>query len=108
MDRQTVMRAMLKCGTEQKQQNNTTNCPNCCQLNNSEMFSNYVYKNTKLESNGPYGSAMRTKVCAKLLLLDVQSVQQAFLPPQTEGNESLLFSNEWGMECKRFYMVKWT
>uniref|UniRef100_A0A1I8BPT6 Vitellogenin domain-containing protein n=1 Tax=Meloidogyne hapla TaxID=6305 RepID=A0A1I8BPT6_MELHA len=103
LDRQTIMRAMVKCGTEQKQQNN--NCPNCCQLDNSEMISNYIYKNTKIESEGPYGSALRTKTCARLSLATVQTVQKpAPLAATSENDETLLYSNEWGMACRRFYM----
>ncbi|CAK5111880.1 unnamed protein product [Meloidogyne enterolobii] len=101
LDRQTVIRAVLKCGTEQKQ----NNCPNCCQLDNSEMTSNYIYKNTKIESEGLYGSALRTKTCAKLVLETVQNIQTpAPLAATAESDEALLYSNEWGMDLRRFYM----
>ncbi|KAF7632668.1 Vitellogenin domain-containing protein [Meloidogyne graminicola] len=93
LDRQTVMRVMVKCGTEQKHQQN-----NNCQLENSEIVSNYVYKNTKIESEGPYGSSLRTKTCAKLSLVTVQSnqQQQMTLSQTSDREETLLFSNEWG------------
>jgi len=95
---------MLKCGTEQKQNNA---CPTCCQLDNSEMTSNYIYKNTKIESEGLYGSALRTRTCAKLSLETVQNVQKpAPLAATAESDEALLYSNEWGMNLRRFYMVK--
>ncbi|CAK5111859.1 unnamed protein product [Meloidogyne enterolobii] len=101
LDRQTVIRAVLKCGTEQKQ--NT--CPNCCQLDNSEMTSNYIYKNTKIESEGLYGSALKTKTCAKLVLETVQNIEKpAPLAATAESDEALLYSNEWGMDLRRFYM----
>ncbi|KAF7636523.1 Vitellogenin domain-containing protein [Meloidogyne graminicola] len=106
LDRQTVMRTMLKCGNEQwtPEGQQQQECPNCCQINNSEMRSMYVFKNTKTES-GPYGSVMRTEVCANLQLRSVQTMENRVLPTQTsDSDESLLYSNQLEAECHRFYM----
>jgi hypothetical protein len=99
------MRATLKCGNEQQMSDERQqDCPNCCQIDSSEMRSMYVYKNTKTES-GPYGSAMRTEVCAKLQLHSAQSMQQQ-VPTQTSDNdESLIYSAQWETDCQRYYMV---
>lgn len=101
------MRTMLKCGNEQwtPEGQQQQECLNCCQINNSEMRSMYVFKNTKTES-GPYGSVMRTEVCANLQLRSVQIMENRVLPTQTsDSDESLLYSNQLEAECHRFYMV---
>lgn len=105
LDRQTVMRATLKCGSEQQMtEGKQQEGPNSCQLDSSEMRSMYVYKNTKTES-GPYGSAMRTEVCAQLQLRSAQSVPDQRVSTQTlDNDETLLFSSPTFSDFKRHYM----
>nr|CAD2180193.1 unnamed protein product [Meloidogyne enterolobii] len=105
LDRQTVMRAMLKCGNEQQMiEGKQQETPNSCQLDSSEMRSMYVYKNTKTES-GLYGSAMRTEVCAKLQLRSAQSTQDQQVPTQTlDNDESLVYTEQTFSDYARFYM----
>nr|CAD2128942.1 unnamed protein product [Meloidogyne enterolobii] len=105
LDRQTVMRAMLKCGSEQQMiEGKQQETQNSCQLDSSEMRSMYVYKNTKTES-GPYGSAMRTEVCAKLQLRSAQSNQDQQVPTQTlDNDESLVYTVQTYTDFARFYM----
>jgi hypothetical protein len=105
LDRQTVIRATLKCGNEQQMSDGKQqqNCPNCCQIDSSEMRSMYVYKNTKTES-GPYGSTLRTEVCAKLQLRSTQSMEQQVPTYPSDTDESLLYSAQLETDCQRFYM----
>ena len=100
------MRAMLKCGSEQQMiEGKQQETSNSCQLDSSEMRSMYVYKNTKTES-GPYGSAMRTEVCAKLQLRSAQSSQDQQVPTQTlDNDESLVYTVQTYTDFARFYMV---
>lgn len=106
VDRTTVLRYVLKCGTQLQKggsQVNEEQCQNCCQLERTELLAQYVYKNSKVE-NGQYGSAMHTVVSAQLQLNQVQS-QEVQVPTQSAAqDESLMYSNEWETDEKRFYM----
>jgi hypothetical protein len=73
-------------------------------LERTELLSQYVYKNSKVE-NGQYGSAMHTVVSAQLQLSQVEQQQEQVPTQSASQDESLMYSNEWETEEKRFYMV---
>lgn len=92
---------MIRCQIRQDQDQKNA-------LKHCELISQYVYRNGKIE-DGKYGSAMQTVVSASLqarggLQVDPQMEQ---IPAIDSGkDESLMFSNEWDVAVKRFYMVR--
>lgn len=98
LSRSTVMRFVLKGSpAEAKNTNNYA-------IKRAEVTSQYVMKNLKAET-GDYGSAMHAVVAAELVFHSVQPFQQQQPPAQqTTAGETLLFSSNWDVEEKRFYM----
>jgi len=91
LDRSTTLRYVIV-GTPEKYA-----------LKRTELLSQYVLKNMKAES-GPYGSAMHTIVSASLQLQSVKQQERQVETMSSDKDESLMYSNEWEVDVKRFYM----
>ena len=93
VDRSTVFRFQLMGGKDKYA------------FKRSEVVSQYVYKFVEAET-GNHGSAMHTIVSSELVFRGVKKEGRAGpMPSQSsEKDESLLFSNQWDVDEKRFYM----
>jgi hypothetical protein len=94
LSRSTVLRYVLR--GDQKQHT----------IMRSELTSQYVFKNLNAET-GQYGSAMHAIVASELIFRGAQPKKQQSAGGQretSEKDETLLFSNAWDVDEKRFYM----
>lgn len=91
LDRSTVLRFQL------------TGKPQEYGIQRVELISHYVFKNLQAE-NSKYGSAMHTFVAAELVFIHSRRAQQQNRDKVSTKEETLLYSNEWDVEEKRFYM----
>jgi hypothetical protein len=98
LERSTVLRFVLAGtpGSEQKQA-----------LRRTELISHYVFKSLNSETS-PSGNsaAMHTTVASELIFRDVQQKTRNVAEPRqsSDKDETLLFSNAWDVDTKRFYM----
>jgi len=94
LDRATTLRyELVQTGSQEKYA-----------LKRTQLVSQYVYKQMKSES-GKYGSAMHTVVSSELKLRSVQpNNENAPAMSSSSKDESMMFSNEWDVDAKRFYM----
>jgi hypothetical protein len=101
LDRSTVLRYVLQ---GKKQQYG---------IKRVELLSQYVYKSLRSET-GQYGAALQAIVASELVLRGAQQCnspkcsnygqKEQQMKANSEQSESLLYSNAWDVEEKRFYM----
>lgn len=75
-------------------------------IQRTELTSQYVLKNLNAEA-GQYGSAMHAIVASELIFRSVHQKSQPSGAQQRQSSdkeETLLFSNQWNVDVKRFYM----
>jgi hypothetical protein len=106
MEQELDRSTMVRCQIQGPPSTSTNDQQEQYALKRCELLSQYVYRNVK-SADGKYGSAMQTVVAATLEARDVRTkaaVAQQIPSLSAAKFESLMYSNEWDVDAKRFFM----